>query len=146
MEKLKMTVRWTLVMSVLGFFTIQSLSVIGVVSPDKALASDIKRESEFNDNDKDTFFVDDDDENRGLERRKVVCSLNQMQLDALREQFIVTTKTIQTRGGDVSLAVVRGGKKTNKKDIYNAIGVDKKDCKIIKKHKLFTLFLLPGVS
>jgi hypothetical protein len=155
MKTIRTFARWSLVLAILGFFTTQSLVMLGLVSPDKALAQSIRKEDGFNDD--ENFVVLDDDgtseaegrdekDDDKFKKKKVVCSLNQSQLDSLRELFPVQVKTRRDDGRTTSLAVIKGTRSTKRSDIYATIGLTKKDCKIMKQNIFFTVFLLPGVS
>jgi hypothetical protein len=144
MQKLALVGRWSFIFVVMAFFSFQSLAVFGIVSVDKALAEDIRKDDRFENEDR--FMVDDEVEGDSMHTERRVCTLSQTQLDMLRTKYSVTVKQINKDSTQTSIAIVKGTKKTKKADIYKAIGVDKKDCKIMKRNMFFTLFLLPGVS
>jgi hypothetical protein len=144
MQKIAMVARWSFVFLVMSFYTLQSLSVFGLTTPYRALAEEMSTDEQYKNT--DDFMVDEEVDGDSLHTSRLVCALTQSQLDTLRTKYSVDVKISNKDGKVKALAVVKGTKKTKKADIYRAIGVDKKSCKIMKKNVFFMLFLLPGVS
>ena len=138
--------RWLIIFTVMTLFSFQSLIVLGLVSPDKALAQSIHKEAEFKED--KVFLVKSDHEDKSdlFENKKMVCTLNQQQLDSVKSQYSVSIKNVNHDKRTTKLAVIKGNKHTTRSDIYSSIGLTNKDCKIIKQSVIFTVFLLPGVS
>ena len=176
-KKLSFSLRWTIVFTVLVLFSFYSLTTYSLIkgdskvyaesiSKDKELSGgnrfvaieddeseDNESEGQANSNNRDNSGRDKDDwkDRYGSKRFKKVrriCVLNQGQLNSLQSSFTVNIQSITLESGRIVSIAVVDKSEANKKQIYAAIGVDKKGktCKIIQQNRAFFLFLAPGVS
>ena len=154
MSKVSFLARWGIVFGALGFFTLYSASAI-MGSQNRAYADAIKHNDQFRHSKNFVVFNDDEDGNdghghhQGKGHTKMICAIDQDQLNALRAAYstavFTTTEVGAQPKGIVDVDRTPG---VTKHAIRETIGLDTSGpkCQIIKTPQSFLLFLLPGVS
>ena len=151
MSKVSFVARWGIVFSILGFFTLYSLAAFSVGHQNKAYADAI---SSSNLRDSKNFVVmDDDEDDHGgghgpfHHKTRMICAINQNQLNALRDAFSTAVFTTTEVGGQPKGIVdVDRTPGVTKHAVYQTIHLNPNACQIIQAPQEFLLFLLPGVS
>lgn len=153
MNKVSFVARWGIVFAVLGFFTLYSAAALGV-GHNKAYADAISHNAAFRGSKDFVVFEDDGDGGgyhggHGSRSARMICAIDQNQLNALRAAYATTTYTTTDVGGQPKgIAEVYKTPSVNKHALYQTIGLDTHgpQCQVLKTSESFLLFLLPGVS
>lgn len=145
MRSVTLFIRWSLVFSVLGIFTLSSLYQFGILKQNNVYAESIADSSVLNAY--DNFVVFQTDTNG--KKSNTLCAINQNQLSMLKNTFAVSVSSTEVNGNPVNIATIDSGNGINKPKVYKTLGMSPSDvkCQLVQQQNKFLLiYLLPGVS